>query len=150
MKPTVQAARAITGTTFQRIFKPVAWLITAVLAIVYTLIIIASIKISLWWLVFLIILVPFTLIALVLGWLLWQIASRITPRKLNKTEKFQINQFVDSLLGIWEIKSTPMPIVAFMIGKDLLRRRNSTYIDSIVNNSQSLKTNFSQIAKLFE
>ena len=83
MKPTVQAARAITGTTFQRIFKPVAWLITAVLAIVYTLIIIASIKISLWWLVFLIILVPFTLIALVIGWLLWQIASRITPRKLN-------------------------------------------------------------------
>lgn len=150
MGSNISAARAITGVTFQRVFRPAVLFVGTFLAILYILITIAAVKISMWWLIFLIVLVPATLVIAAIAWLLWKISESVAPRKITKNEKKDINEFIDSLLGIWEVKSTPMPLVAFLIGKDLIRRRKSTYIEEIVNNSRSLKTDFAQIAKMFE
>lgn len=150
MKPSILAARAITGITFQRVFKPALVVVTLVLAAIYVLLIILSIKVSAWWLIFLIVLVPITLVAGVIALILWKLAAIIIPRKMDKAEKKHINNFVNSLLGVWDVKSTPLPIVAFLIAKDLLRRRKSAYIDNIINNSKSLRGDFMKIVGLFE
>ncbi len=150
MKPTILATRAIAGTTFRRVFKPLAIVIGVVFALLYIGLFLLASNVSVWWLIFLVILIPITLFVVVILLVVWKLSGLISPRKLDKSEKAEINKFTDSLIEVWEVKSTPMPVVAFMVGKDLLSKRKSAYVEKFVNSSASLKTDFSKIVSLFD
>ena len=68
---------------------------------------------------------------------------------MTKTETVTVKAFVGKLLGLAEVRSTPLPLVAFYIGKDVVRRRKSAYLTEIIQSSSTLRGDFERIVDMF-
>lgn len=150
MTPYVQAIRAITFTTFRAFFVPLVWIIGGVFGALIVIDILLSILYSSWWLLGLIIIVPLGLIVLAAGLLIWFIAKRLEPRRLKKSDREQIENFTDKIIRIVEVRATPLPIIVFLIAKDVIRGKKSSYVEGILDDSTSLKRDFTGIVGLFQ
>lgn len=149
MKPQINAARAISGITFQRIFKPIAIVVLVITLLLYGLLFFLASEVSMLWLIFLIVMIPATIVISAISFALWKLSQTILPRKLNRTESTQINNFVNSLISTNDLRTTPPPLIAIRIGKDLFRKQKSSYLDEVIGNSRALKGDFDKIVKLF-
>lgn len=87
MKPTADAVRAITGVYFQRTLVIVISLAVGVLGAVYLLLGYLAASLTPWWWIFLVVLVPATLVITALSAVLWFASSRLLPRRLDRDEK---------------------------------------------------------------
>lgn len=149
MTPYIQALRAITFTTFRALFIPAAWIVGGSLVVLVILDILLAVMYSTWWLLFLIILIPLVLLALVIGAILWAIARRMAPRALSPEERRCITTFTDKLKRIAEARATPLPIIVILIAKDVVRGKKSDYLENMINDSTTLKQDFMEITALF-
>lgn len=149
MKSHIYAARAISGVAFQRVFAPLAIVVLIIVIILYALLFLLASKVSLLWLIFLIVMLPATIAIVAIGLSLWKLSHMIMPRKLDKTERTQVNNFVESLINTNDLRTTPPPLLAIRIGKDLFRKQKSAYLDDVIGNSRTLKSDFDKIANLF-
>ena len=149
MKPTVAAVRAITGVYFQHFLVIVMILcVAALLAIYATLSYLAS-SLTPWWWVFLIFLVPLTLVVTGLCAILWFASSRLLPRKLDRFERKFVYSFGKKLVGVIGQERLPYPIMMFFIFKSVLRGRGSELFKTALENSGPLRQDFQRIMRMF-
>ena len=149
MQPTIDALRAITALVFQRILTPILWGIGGVIVAIYFLIIYLSGWVHpLWWLL-LIILIPLTLIITGLTFIVWTLSSRLIPRPMTNEERKQLTEISDRIIRVAEVRATPIPVLLFLIAKDVIRSKKSSYIESVVKDTTSLKQDFTTVRQMF-
>ncbi len=149
MTPYIRAIRALTVTIFQRVYRPVAWGIGGILFLLLIVTIWLATSASTWWWLLLIILVPLTFISAAILFTVWQLSKKLQPRPLQKYERAKMLRFSDKLLRVAEVRATPLPVIAFFIAKDVIRGKKSTYIESIIGDSTSLKQDLVEIRDMF-
>lgn len=149
MTPHIQALRAITYTTFRAFFVPLVWIVGGIFGVLLVIDIILAILYSNWWLLGLIVIIPLGLIVFVAGLLIGLLAKRLEPRRLEKSDRVQIKSFTDKIIRLVEVRATPLPVVVFLIAKDVVRGRRSSYIEGLLSDSSSLKGDFERIVGMF-
>ena len=150
MKANIQAFRALTAVIFQRLFTPLVWIVGGAIVILYSLTIYLGGWVHpLWWLL-LVVLTPLTLIFTALGAAVWYLSTRLIPRPLSKTERARIDQAADKVIRVAEVRATPVPLLLVLIARDIIRGKNSSYIESVVNDTTSLKHDFFAARELFD
>ena len=150
MHQTVSTFRAITAVLFQRIFRPVIWVGTMVIIGLYIVTIYLGVAIhGLWWLL-LIVLIPGTVLLGGISTALWFLANQLLPRPLQSHERRQLLGFADKIIRIAEVRATPIPVLVFLVAKDVIRGRRSTYVEEVIEDSKSLKDDFVAARTLFE
>ena len=149
MSPTTQALRAVTGVYFRRLLGIVVIIGGTAMILVYALLFWLGTSVSpLWWF-FLIILIPITGVLAGIGGGLWYASGKLLPRRLTKTERQAVTTFGSKLFGIVERGRMPYPVLLIMVGKDVLRRRESTFLKQFISDSRTLKDDFSRIRDMF-
>ena len=149
MNASFLALRAITGVTFRRILLLASTFTGLAFSILWILLILLASTVSTWWWIGAIILVPLTITVAVIGMVLFILANRLIPRKMTREERTKVHKFTSTLLGLAEVRATPWPLLAFLIGKDIIRGRSSSYIESTINDAKGLRTQFDAIRQLF-
>ena len=149
MQASIQAIRAITFVTFRRIFLPIIWVGAGILVMLWVVAILA-ITVEISWLWVFVVLIPLSLVAAAIGSVVWLAALRIAPRKLNHADRSQLTEFTDKIFALAEVRATPWPLIVAFIAKDIVRGKKSSYIEGIIQDSKSLKSDFVAIRQLFE
>lgn len=150
MYQTISAIRAITAVLFQRIFAPVMWVGGGVVVALYILAVYLSLSVHpLWWLLF-VALIPLTIVLAALAATLWFLSNRLLPRPLLRGERQQLLGFADKIIRIAEVRATPLPVLVFLVAKDIVRGRRSSYVEEIIDDSKSLKDEMIAARALFE
>lgn len=149
-KASLDTLRALSALFLLRILRPVLFMVTLLTIAGYILTIMLSLSFSGWWLLLLLVLVPFTVVFLLIGLVLWLLLQRLLPRKLTSRERSQLNGFTEQLFTIAEKTKTPYPILLFLVGKDVLRGKESSYLRGLIGDSRSLLKEFSDVQALFQ
>ena len=150
MNQTVSTFHAITAVLFQRIFRPVIWAGVVVVMALYILTFYLGVAVhGLWWLL-LIVLIPGTVLLGAIAATLWFLSNRLLPRPLQFNERRQLLGFADKIIRIAEVRATPIPVLVFLVAKDVIRGRRSTYVEEVIEDSKSLKDDFVAARMLFE
>jgi hypothetical protein len=140
MNDTFFAIRAIGAEFARRIYVPVA-IAAAIVAVLLIALFTWLISIDpLWWLLAVPVFVFIFLVTVVL------IAAKtlfkyIAPR-ITKQQKQEVATFVDKLQSVSEVAQTPKFILLFRIAKDVVAPKQTTFINTTVQNSMSLKKDF--------
>ena len=148
MNPLFLAIRAISSEFARRIYLPLVWVAGSVLALV---VIIASwlVTMSAWWLILLIpailISVVFIIVAVIAG-----LAIRMLSPRQNKDQRKAISMFVDKLLQVAEVLSTPKFILLFRLVKDTLFPSGDGFIGEVTSHAKTLKPDFQDIIASFK
>lgn len=150
MNTSVSALRAITSVVFRNLLKPATWITAGILIVLYALVLYLGFGVSYWWFVALIILLPVTLLAASLLAALWYLSRRLMPRPLLPSESNIVEECVDKVTRLLEARATPIPVVMFLIAKDVVRGKGSSYIDGLIADSTGLKANFQDVRALFQ
>ncbi|MFZ1257923.1 MAG: hypothetical protein WAQ25_00435 [Candidatus Saccharimonas sp.] len=149
MHPTVSAIRSLTAIFFQRLFVPILWVGGITLFLLYVVVIcLAAWVHPAWWLA-LTILMPLSIAATGVVIVLWHLSSRLLPRHISWGERRQLHVFIDKILSIAEVRSTPLPVLIFLVAKDILRGKKSQYLADTVSRTLSLRSDFQAICRLF-
>ena len=149
MTPYVHAIRALTALVFRRLLVPAVIFVGICFLIIVIGIAVLAVKLTAWWLLGYLIVIPVAIVLLGLSGFGWLISERLMPRRLNREEKEQILGFVDKIVQIAEARATPLPIVGMIVAKDIVTRKKHGYIETLVNNTSGLKGDFQRIVAIF-
>ena len=149
MNSSILALRAISAVTLRRILLPVLCVAGVILLLFYALVLYLTSQVDVWWILLLVILLPLTLVVLLVGTALWLASGKLFPASYDKRYKKQITAFTDKIMGLVEHSKTPYPIHLFLIGKDIIRGKESSHLKGMIGDSGSLKRDFDEIRKLF-
>ena len=150
MKASIQAFRALPAIVFQRIFTPIIWIVGAcITAILLLTVYLGGWVHPMWWLL-LVIITPATLVVVAITAAVWYLSTRLIPRPLTPSERSQLNDAADKVMRVAEVRATPLPWMFVLIAKDVIRGKNSSYLETVVNDTTSLKQTFLNIRALFE
>lgn len=150
MSSSILALRAISAMTFIRFLTLISWIVGIILAILIGLTIYLGGWVNPWWFLLFIVLTPLTILCAAAAAAMRYLAHRLLPRPLTKPERRTVLEVTDKLTRIAEIRATPWPVVAFQIGKDVLRGHSSSYIESLVDDTTGIKKSFDDVRRLFE
>lgn len=149
MKPTADAVRAITGVYFQRTLVIVISLAVGVLGAVYLLLGYLAASLTPWWWIFLVVLVPATLVMTALSAVLWFASSRLLPRRLDRDEKKFVYGFGQKLVTVIGQERLPYPIMMLFIMKSVIKGNGSELFKRALGDAPSLRRDFQRIQRMF-
>lgn len=147
MNSTVSALRAITAVTMRRILVPVMWVVGLFVLLVYLCVIYLTTQIDPWWALLFILLVPASVIVLLISAGLWIVSGKLLPSGYSRSHKKEIVAFTDKIMRLFENSKTPYPIHLFLIGKDVLRGKESKHVREVIDDSKSLRRDFEELRK---
>lgn len=149
MDATIKALRAVTAVYFRRLLRW-ALLLAAVFGVMlWALILYLGTNLSGWWLLPLVVILPFTIAVATIATGLWLLSGKLLPRQLTREETRLIQGFSDKLVGLTGAAKLPYPVALFLVAKDVLRRRESGFLRNAIDDSRTLKTDFIAIQDLF-
>lgn len=149
-RASFSALRALSALFFYRILYPTLFMVVILLIALYTLTVLLTLTFSAWWLLLLVILVPFTIFFLASGYMMWYLLRKLLPRHLTPHERERLTKFTDKLLGVAERARLPYPVLLFLVAKDVLRGKESKFLRSIIGDSRDLMKELEQIQGLFK
>mgnify|MGYP003617543388 FL=1 len=149
MNPTANALRAVTGIYMRRMLYMIMIVGAVIFIVAYALLFWLAGSLSpLWWFS-LVVLVPLTVVSLGVVAGLWYASGKVLPRSMSRAERQTITSFGSKLFGVVERGRLPYPLLLIMVGKDLLRRRESRFLRDAIDDSRSLKQDFAVIQDMF-
>lgn len=148
-RASLDALRALSALFLLRVLRPALFMVAVLMIAGYTLTIMLTLSFSSWWLLLLFVLIPLTLMFLVLGTVVWFLLQRILPRKLSSQERSRLNGFTEQLFAIAEKTKTPYPILLFLVAKDVVRGKESSFLRGLIGDSRTLMKDFGDIQALF-
>jgi hypothetical protein len=140
IKPSFLAIRSIASEFARRLYVPAAVSAAIVAALVLALAI-WLVTINEWWLILLILVCGMTFFAFVALGVALIVIKKVTPQQ-SKIQKKQTKAFVDKLLRVAEVTSTPKFILLFQVMKDIVKPSHEGFISSVSNDTVSLKRDF--------
>lgn len=145
MGTNVTALRAISAVFFRRILRWVIIIAGVLFAIALLLDAYLATTISPWWWLFLIVLIPAGVVGMLVATGLWVVSSRLLPRKMTKAENRQVLAFTDKIFGIAENARMPYPLLLILVGKDIIRGKQSSFIANTIQDTRSLQSDYEEI-----
>ncbi len=141
--------RILSALLLKRLLKPVLVIGAFIGLALYTLTVFLAISFSTWWLLALVILVPITVFLILLASLIWFLLGKLSPKKLSKPEQQKVDGFIDTLFSLAERSKTPYPVLLFLIAKDVIRGKESSFIRDLIGDSKKVTKEFEEIRTLF-
>ena len=148
MKPHIFVLRAI-GSEFALSFiKPIAIVLAVVLVIVVGVAWLLATMFSPWWWL---LVVPFAALGGALGavLLLSYVIIRVFRPELSKEQRVAVRGFMEKVSGLNEAARTPYPLLVARIAIDFVIHRDGRYIKGLIDDSRSLKREYSAILGYF-
>lgn len=142
--------RAITGVYFQKLITTSAEIGGIVLALFWALIIWLTTSVDQLWGLFFLVLVPLSVVSVIIYSLMLRLGKELLPRPLTKHEKLKVTRLGDRIFQTTETATTAWPYHLLLIGKDVLRGKESGYIKDVISNTTSLRDEFLNIRQLFK
>lgn len=150
LSASLNAMRAISVVTVQRLVKPILLMTVIVFVALYCLMIFLALSFSGWWWLLLLLLLPLTLIALAIGFLTLFLLKTLLPRRLSQEEQIKLDGFAEKLLGVLERSRFSYPVIVFLIAKDIIRKKESSFLRDMIGDSKDLTREYGQICRMFE
>ncbi len=141
--------RAITGVYFQKLITTSAAVGGVLLALLWVLIVWLTTRVDPLWGLFFLALMPLTIVCLVVYGLMLKLGKELVPRPLTKVEIVRVTKIGDKLFQTADAAATPWFYHLILIGKDVLRGKESKYIKETIEENASLRDDFLKIRKLF-
>ena len=149
MKPTTAALRAITGVYFQRVLMMVMGLAVGMMALAYLLLSYLATALSPWWWIFLVVMVPLTLLVTAISAVLWFASSKLLPRPMDRTEKKFVYRFGQKLVAVVGQERVPYPIMLVFVVRGVLRGKGSELFRRALDDAPTLRQDFRRITRMF-
>jgi hypothetical protein len=147
---SLNTLRALGALFLYRALHPVLFMIVIVMVALYVSTALLALSFSSWWWLLLIVLVPITIVLTLLGYVMWFLLQRLLPRKLSSDERYRLNAFTGKLLSIAERARLPYPVLVVLVGKDVIRGKESRFLSSVIGDSKALTKEFGEIREMFE
>lgn len=147
---TFSTLRAVSALVLKRLIQPIVFMIVILLTAGYVSTALLALSFSGWWWLLLLILAPLTLFFGLIVYVLRFFLQRLLPRKLSQNERQKINEFTDKLFRVAEHTSTPYPVLLFLIGKDVIRGRESVFLRNLIGDSKTITKDFEDVQTLFK
>ncbi len=122
-------------------------------AVVLVLIIataLAAFKVSAWFWLLLLPLLLFFAVGMLLRKFIVFIIAKIYRHPFTREQRLVLDSFTTKVIGLTEVRSTPLPIFALITIKDLLLHRDATFLKKIVTDTGSLRDDLRKIETLFD
>ena len=140
LKPSFLAIRSIAAEFARRLYVP-AVVSVAIVALLAIALAVWLVTINEWWLILLITVCGMTFFAFMALAVAFVVIKKVTPLQ-SKIQKKQTKAFVDKLLRVAEVTSTPKIFLLFQVMKDVVRPSREGFISSVSNDTGSLKRDF--------
>lgn len=150
LRPSIDALRALSALFLYKALQPMLVMGLVLLGAGFVSMILLALSFSAWWWLLLVLLLPVTLIFVVLCYLMWQALKKLLPRKLADDEQEQLRDFNDKLFGIADRGRMPYPVLVFLVAKDVVRGKESQFLNNLIGDSKALTQEFSDIQELFK
>lgn len=141
--------RVLSALLLKRLLRPVLIILVITGVALYVLTAFLALSFSAWWWLLLLIFIPVTVFLGLLVYLLWFLFGKLLPRKLSKPEQQKLNGFIETLFSLAERSKTPYPILLFLIAKDVIRGKESSFLRDLIGDSKKVTQEFEQIRTLF-
>ena len=149
MKSNVLAIRAITAEYATQLIQPfVRWGIVIIIVLLLAIALLAF-QFSHWWWLLAIPIVILTITGTVLYVVSRLIITRLSP-PLNLEQSQATVQFVIKAQTVTESMQTPYFLIVFYVVKDIVLRRKSGFVETLITDSKRLRPDFNKLRKLFE
>lgn len=149
MKP--QAAGTLMRAIGSEFLRRKLRTITIVVALISIVVLLASIwlvSLSAWWLL-LVVPVAVALLLTVIACGVAAILLRFIRPSLSKAQTAGVALFVDKLERVADALQTPVIIIFFQVLRDVIRPRQRTFIQSLSEDSATLRADFAELRQLF-
>lgn len=143
----IQVLRAVGVEFLKRKFVGAATMF-AVAAVIVAVLLVWLISMSGWWLLLAIPMFGLMLLGILLL-LIVRILIKIIRPQLDKSQKTAVSDFVDKVERVAEQVQMPSFMIFFNVARDVIKPRKKTFIATVVDDSTSLKPDFSALQKLF-
>lgn len=147
---SLRAFRAVSAIILKKLLHPMQFMAIIILVAGYALMVFLSMSFSAWWYLLLVILLPLTVIFLIAKLISVYLLRIVAPHRLTESQQRKVTAFADKLFSVAERTQTPYMVMLFLIGRDVVRRRESEFLRNLVGDSKSLMTEFGEIIVLFE
>ena len=141
--------RAITGVYFQKLITTGAAVGGVILALLWAIVIWLTTSIDPLWGLFFLLLIPLTIVGFIIYGLMLSLGKELLPRPLTKSEKIKVTALGDKVFHAADTVTTPWLCHLTLIGKDVLRGKESTYVKAVISDSGNLREDFLKIRQLF-
>ena len=140
--------RILSALLLKRLLKPVLVIVAIVGAALYVITALLALSFSSWWWLLLLILIPVTIFLLLLALVLRFLLNKLIPQKLSKSERNKVSGFIDTLFSLAERSKTPYPVLLFLIAKDVVRGKESSFLRDLIGDSKKVTGEFEEIRTL--
>lgn len=149
LNPKLNTIRALTAYTACQSLRLVTNIVGGAIGVLLAITALLSFFISPWlWLIA----VPLVLIAFmffVLRAIIKSIVARIHRHPFTTRQREQLEIFTGKLATMAEVREMSVTMFALRMLWDILRKRDETMIEKIINDSADLKKNFAELEKHF-
>jgi len=149
MSQKVTATRAVLA----KLSADVIRFITIISITIFTVLLIGTAAlayyISAWWALLLIIVLPLLFIFLVLRLIAGFILKKLQPKNLTTKQSSATKKYAEKLKRLAETRGMGWPMFAFLSFKDLLLYRDLRTARNTLDDTTSLKSDFSELERLF-
>ncbi|NCU39050.1 hypothetical protein EOL96_08515 [Candidatus Saccharibacteria bacterium] len=149
MNPKLNTIRALTAYTALQSLRLLTTVISIVVGVLLAITAILSIIISPWLWLIAIPLILITIVFIAVRVIIKSIVERIHRHPFTTRQREQLEIFTGNLKTMAEVRDMSVTLFALRTVWELLRRRDETMIEKIINDSADLKKNFAELEKHF-
>jgi ABC-type multidrug transport system fused ATPase/permease subunit len=137
--------RAITAVFVRRLVRKIAVVPMSIMGLCVVVVAVLATLVHTAWLLAYIVLVPLLVVSVVLIAVTWRVTRTISPRKLTKTEASSILDFSDRLLTVAQAVRAPLPILAYRLVADAVRKRDIRGLQKLLAESKELRDEYTRL-----
>jgi hypothetical protein len=145
----VKALRALAAVFARQLVLPLLIAVSALFLFLWVGLLLLTYFFSNWWLLALLPLVPSTLLATGLGYMVWLVVQKLTP-PMTKTQQQAAVRFVERTKSYTELIGISRFMLAFHLLRHAVRNKPSTYLNQLTRHSTELREDFATLQKEFE
>ena len=149
MNPKLNALRALAAYSAILSLRLITTIIAAITASLLGITVLLAIFVSPWWLLLLVPIVIVALVAIVMRLIIKSLINRIHRHPFTTRQREQLEAFTDKIATIAEVRNMTAPLLALQLLWDILRHREETTIEKVINDSTTLKESFAELEKHF-
>ncbi|HTK39331.1 MAG TPA: hypothetical protein VL362_00530 [Patescibacteria group bacterium] len=149
MNPKLNAIRALAAYSALQSLRLVTIIFSSIIGVLLLITFVLAYFYSPWWLL---LSLPFIILAIIYGvirLLVKKIIAKIHRHPFTTRQREQLESFTGKLKNLADIRNMSVYSYAIKTIWDVLRHRDETSIEKLVNDSKSLKSDFAELEKHF-
>lgn len=145
----VTVARALTARFARRFIRFVTVIGLCVVVALLLITLALAHFFSAWWLLLLVPIILLAIILLVIRFIVLMIVKGVHGDTLAKEQRVGLDEFIDKVQRLIEIRATPPWVFAAVTIKDILMHRDITTIKKLISDSANLRRDYQALERLF-